>query len=234
MKTKIKSIIKSLAPALLVGLSILSTSISVASAIVLNTREDYYFVYTDENDHQFKCYNILSDDPDDHSVSISWLIDDVNNPYPEGNLDIPSSVSDGTTTYKVKSIAKAGFRRCPSTSITVPETVLEIKEEAFAYCQNITDFTFPSSLDEIAKSSFLDCRNLTTLAYRDEDGNRTVTNNTITKIGDHAFDSCVKLKNFYCPTSVTEFGHSCFQKCESIVNFFFPVKNADIDHYTNK
>ena len=237
MKTNKKHGLKAIfaaVPAILLGVSVFAASVSLASAIVLTIDENYYFIYTDNNNHQFKCYEILNGDPEHPAVSIAWLKDDANNPYPAATLDIPQTVSDGTTTYTVESIAKAGFRGCTSTAITVPNTVLEIKEEAFAYCQNITDFTFPYSLDEIAPSTFLDCRNLETLAYRDSSGNRSITNETIEKIGDHAFDSCVKLKNFYCPTSVTEFGHSCFQKCESIVNFFFPVKNADINNYTNQ
>lgn len=235
-KRKLLNILSALVPAFMVGLSVIATSISLASAIILPTDENFYFIYEDpDSHHKYKCYKVINEDPEDTSkfVSISWLIDSENNPYPEDVINIPETVSDGEFNYTVKSIAKAGFRRCPTVSINVPNTVVEIKQEAFAYCQNLTDFTFPYQLDEIAPSTFLDCRELTTLAYRDSAGNRAITNETIEKIGDHAFDSCVKLKNFYCPTTVTEFGRSCFQRCESIINFFFPVKNSDLEHYTN-
>ena len=231
---KIKFILKKLMylvlPFLALSVSLSSMIITTVSAAILDVREDYYFTTTVDG-HTYKCYEINGEPEGTHSIAIAWA-EGAGNPYPD-TLNIPSSVTEGGITYSVKAIAKAGFRRCTSSTINVPHTVEDVKEEAFAYCQNITSFQFPYAATEIAPSTFLDCRNLHDFYYSNSQGSVALGNHTITKIGDHAFDSCVNLTNINCPTTVTEFGKSCFQKCENLASFFFPARNDDVGQFTN-
>ena len=224
-----------LLPSLLILATLGATTISVLSAAIMYTK-DVFFLYTevfnegedDEYTCKYKCYTV---DATNHTVAVAWS--EENTSYP-AELVIPDYVTDDEDTnqvkqsYKVVAIDNGGFRYCTSTSITVPNTVEDIKEEAFAYCQNISSFSIPHLIEEIAPSTFLDCRELKTITYLDESGNKSLENSTIRTIGDHAFDSCVKLCNFYCPSSVTTFGTSCFQKCESLLSFRFPSANDGI------
>ena len=46
--------------------------------------------------------------------------------------------------------------------------------------------------------------------------------NTITRIGNQAFDGCIHLKEINIPESVTEIGSSAFSDCESLVSITIP------------
>ena len=219
---------------ILIGLVAASSLASVGGVFTAvmgayNILENTYYTVT-HNNHKFKCYLIDGE----NSVAIGWLTGD-DNPVP-ASLEVPETVTIEGNQYTVKAVVKGGFRYCDFTSITLPKTITEIREEAFAYCENLETFTFPHGMTEIAPSTFLDCRSLTTLFYTGmQDGNqvRVLGNSTITSIGDHAFDSCVSLSNFYCPSSVTYFGESCFQNCTSIASFYFPSDNMQAGNSRN-
>ena len=52
---------------------------------------------------------------------------------PKGDLSIPASVTSGSTTYEVTSIAKEAFAKCPElTSISLPATLREVDSDAVA------------------------------------------------------------------------------------------------------
>ena len=221
--------------ALLFTLISAALAFCMVSNIFLNTaafnfeiNDDSYFEGVDDG-HTFKCYTIQGQPT---AIAIGWLHSS-SNTMPT-DLNVPSTItSDALTgtdvTYTVVAIAKGGFRHCSFETITLPTTITEIREEAFAYCMNMTSFTFPSGITEIAPSTFLDCRNLVSIYYKNSAGARVLGNSSITRIGDHAFDSCVSLANFYCPSNATYFGESCFQKCTSLLSFNFPNDNGSND-----
>ena len=213
-----------------VGLVVINALLgfSLASNLFLNVAtanytidETSYFEGVDDG-HMYKCYTIEGQPT---SIAIGWLHSETN--IVPTTLNVPATItSDALTgsavTYNVVAVAKGGFRYCGFETINLPTSITEIREEAFAFCQKMTTFTFPHSITEIAPSTFLDCRALTTIYYKNSLGNRVLANNSITTIGNHAFDSCVSLQNFYCPTKVTYFGNSCFQKCNSLLSFNLP------------
>ena len=187
--------------------------------------EGTYFVAEDgDTGHMFKCYEITNTNIQ-NSIAVAWNRVD-GNPMPS-SLEIPSTITHNDTTYHVKAIAKGGFRNYPDmTSVIVPQTVEEIREEAFAFCTGLTSFQIPKDVTEIAPSTFLDCRALEVVYYSNGLGNPVLGNNVITTIGDHAFDSCVSLKGFTCSSKLTTIGISAFQKCESLPRFTFPNDNG--------
>ena len=204
-----------------------STIAPVISAY-LKVQEENFFIYEYEG-HFYKCYHI---EGDSEGIAIGWGQNASDTP--DDTLTLPSTVTHQSRTYTVKAIAKAGFRYCDFQSIVLPNTVEAIYEEAFAYCLNMTNFNLPYLVDKIYPSTFLDCRALESIHYLNQAGGIAFGNDKITEIGDHAFDSCVSLRDFYCPINVTYFGESSFQKCEKIVNFYFPstIKN-DQQEITN-
>ena len=56
------------------------------------------------------------------------------------HLDIPSSFTSNVTheTTTVVAIARAGFSRCRFQTVSIPQTIEDIREEAFAYCNYLT------------------------------------------------------------------------------------------------
>lgn len=190
-----------------------------AFATLINVSEGTYFLAQYEG-HTYKCYHLEDEEGQAvPGVAIAWGEDAENTPT---TLNLPSSVTHSGDTYAVRAIAKHGFRFCSFEIINLPTSIELIEEEAFAYCTNMTSFTIPYLVDKIAPSTFLDCRELESIYYLDAIGNPAFGNTSITEIGDHAFDSCVSLKDFYTPKNCTLFGEGCFKNCRSLVNFYFP------------
>ena len=214
----------------LVALSTTAAIVGTVAAVKLNINEEGFFESDpDAAGHIYKCYGIEGHtvtvgNQTYPTVAIGWLKYSNSGNIPS-TITVPSTITHDETTYYVRAICKAGFRYCSFTSITLPDEIEEIREEAFAYCEYLTSFKIPYHVTEIAPSTFLDCRDLVTVSYRSLSNDvysDAITNNRITKIGDHAFDSCVSLESFNCPDSVLEFGQSCFQKCVSFNSFSFP------------
>ncbi|MBP5574809.1 MAG: leucine-rich repeat protein [Bacilli bacterium] len=184
------------------------------------------------NSYTFNCYRIKDHDT---SIAIAWGQSASSTP---ASLPIPDVITSNKPTgsnvdYTIVAIARAGFSHCTFTTITLPQTVRDIREEAFAYCQNMTSFRFPKDVTMVAPSTFLDCRKLTSVYYSSEDGKKTLSNSKITSFGDHSFDSCVSLRRIQCPSSATYFGQSCFQKCSSLTIFRFPYDNGETGENQN-
>lgn len=224
----------------LVALSAAATVVGTVTAVGLNINEEGFFESDPDNGFVYKCYNITGhtvtvEGQTYGTVAVGFYSYGTGNNNSSSNsssavtvpstITVPSTVTKGGTTYYVRAICKAGFRYGKFTSITLPDEIEEIREEAFAYCEKLTTFKIPYHVTEIAPSTFLDCRGLTSVTYRSYDNgvySDAIENSRITKIGDHAFDSCVSLESFNCPSSVLYFGQSCFQKCTSFNSFDFP------------
>ena len=83
---------------------------------------------------------------------------------PTGDLVIPSSVTDGSTTYSVTSIGDHAFWGCSGlTSVTIPSSVTSIGDDAFYGCRGLTSVTIPSSVTSIGVWAFYNCRGLTSV-----------------------------------------------------------------------
>ena len=213
-----------LASILTLGL-LLSTALFVcistivpAIATLIEVSEGSSFL-VEEGGHTYRCYDLEQEGTAVPGVAIAWAELPENAPE---TLNIPGTVHKGDDEYTVRAIAKHGFRFCTFKNVNLPQSIELIKEEAFAYCTQLKSFKFPYLVDKIAPSTFLDCRSLEVVKYSNAVGGDSSTNNTITEIGDHAFDSCVSLRTFYCPNKVTYFGESSFKNCRTLVNFFFP------------
>ena len=220
--------------------AIVATVMSITVAIFNEVRaafvidESKYYTATLTSGEKIRCYKLTdSANPIAKKVSVAWLWKD-DNPVPS-TLTIDEKVTLDDGQYTVSSIFKGGFRSCTFTSISLPNSIEEINDEAFAYCLNMTSFTIPYQISKIAPSTFMDCQNLEYFYYTgledvsDPDSNiiRKLGNNTITEIGDHAFDNCINLKGLYFPSSLRTIGNSAFQRCKQLQSLFFPAENAN-------
>ena len=88
---------------------------------------------------------------DDRTVKITGYTGDAT------DIDIPDKI-DGKT---VTSIGDHAFEYCNSlTSITIPDSVTNIGDSAFAHC-SLTSITIPNSVISIGYDAFSDCSSLT-------------------------------------------------------------------------
>lgn len=79
-------------------------------------------------------------------------------------------------------------KRCLCDSITIPNSVTHIGDQAFHSCDSLTSITIPNSVTSIGSSAFSDCYGLTSITIP----------NSVTYIGDQAFGCCVKLTEIIC------------------------------------
>ena len=153
------------------------------------------------------------------------------------NTTIPNSVT---------SIGGYAFKNCSGlTSITIPNSVTSIGDYAFGYCSGLTSITIPNSVTSIGSRAFYQCSSLTSVVV--EEGNtvydsrencnaiietasntlitgckNTIIPNSVTSIGDAAFDNCSGLTSVTIPNSVTSIGDYAFRHCSSLTSVTIP------------
>ncbi len=88
-------------------------------------------------------------------------------------VEIPSTIEG----YPVTSIGYGAFYENGLTSITIPDSVTSIGEEAFYGCESLTSVTIPDSVTSIGYSAFEGCSNLESITIPD----------SVTSIGWGAF-----------------------------------------------
>ena len=190
----------------------------------ISNQADFTYTY---NGNVFVCYHRESLPGE---VEIGW---GGNVETQMDNLSVPETVTHENVDYTVTAVVQGGFRYCQFKTIDLPDTITHIGEESFAYCTRMEKFVLPYGVTEIKASTFIDCRAMVNFFYKDATGNVVVTNDKVTSIGDHAFDSCISLTDFTCSTVLTNFGTCCFQNVDSISHFYFPSKTGTGENINN-
>jgi hypothetical protein len=152
-----------------------------------------------------------------------------------------------TIPNSVTNIEYAAFEECTSlTSVTIPNSVINIGWGAFQECA-LTNVTIPNSVTSIGDLAFDSCRGLTAItvntnnpAYSSVAGvlfNKSQTTlieypegkagsytipNSVTSIGDWAFDECAGLTNVTIPNSLTSIGNGAFNECAGLTSVTIP------------
>ena len=113
-------------------------------------------------------------------------------------------------------------------SLTIPNSVTTIGEEAFSNCRELKgSLTLSNSLKTIGNKAFYNCNSL--------NGNLTIPN-SVTTIGISAFENCAGFNgNLTIPNSVTTIGESAFCNCLKFTgDLTIPNSVTIIEAYTFK
>ena len=171
--------------------------------------------------------------------------DSYNGEY-SGSVVIPYRFKLNAGILDVTRIGWNAFRDCSKlTSVTIPESVKSIGDAAFWGCSSLTSVAIPNSVTSIGDAAFRECSSLSTIVVDKnntiydsrEDCNaiiETATNtlilgcqnttipNSVTSIGNSAFDDCSKLTSITIPNSVTSIGDFAFWECSSLTSVTIP------------
>ena len=158
----------------------------------------------------------------------------------------------------VTSIGNSAFYHCIKlTSITIPNSVTSIGSKAFMYCIGLMSVIIPNSMTSIGESAFEKCNSLAEVHISDlaawcnikfdfysnplsyaqhlymngEEVKDLIIPNTVTCIGDFAFQGCTCLTSITIPNSVTCLGGSAFSGCSSLTSITIPNSVTNIGEF---
>ena len=121
-------------------------------------------------------------------------------------VNIPSAISG----IPVRSIGDRAF--CPNyffssslNQVTIPSSVTNIGNEAFAYCSSLMSVTFSNGIKSIGAHAFYQCA-LQSVILPD----------SVFSIGEDAFGRCANLTNIVFPKAAVQVGYMAFQYCSNL------------------
>ena len=155
-----------------------------------------------------------------------------------------SGLTSVTLGNSITSIGESAFDRCTGlTSVTIPNSVTTIDDFAFYGCTGLTSFHIPKSVKNIGRCPF-GATNISTITIDNNNSSFSVVDNvlytkdlsvlvfyppkkaelqfaipnSVTSIGDYAFESCTGLTSVTIPNSVTTIGGSAFRYCTGLTS----------------
>lgn len=127
----------------------------------------------------------------------------------ENSVSVPKSIAGFTVT----SIGDNAFCWCENvTNILIPDSVTNIGSSAFQHCHNLETVSVPDSVVFIGASAFFDCSKLTGLVIPEG----------VSSIEAHTFGACVQLRSINIPDSIKSIGEYAFQGCSNLKSITIP------------
>lgn len=135
------------------------------------------------------------------------------------NIVIPTTLNG----FPVTGIKMSGFKNCSFIkSITMPESITVIGEEAFAGCSSLESIILPKSITSISSYAFSSCESLKSINIP----------YGINVISEGAFAGCSSLTSIDIPEGVTDIKFAAFNNCSSLENINIPNSVTNIGNWT--
>ena len=151
-----------------------------------------------------------------------------------------SSLTSVIIPDNVTSVGSTAFYGCSSLeSVTIGSSVTEIGENAFYGCDSLKSVTIPDSVITIGYAAFANCSNLQEFKgeFASNDGRCLIVDgmlnsfaptgiteytipDSVTWIGEFAFNKCSSLTSVTIPDSVTWIGYGVFLGCSSLIDVY--------------
>lgn len=119
----------------------------------------------------------------------------------------------------VTTIGHAAFFNSAVTSVTIPDSVTSISDEAFINCPKLTNISIPNSVTYIGFSAFSSCTSLKSITLP----------SSLSFISGSLFSGCSQLTTIHIPVSVTSIGNNAFADCPSLMTVTYPGSKKQWD-----
>ena len=132
-----------------------------------------------------------------------------------GDVVIPESITYQDVAYKVVQIGWRAFEDCKGlTSVTIPNSVSVIFDDAFKNCSGLKSIEIPNSVTKIGNTAFSGCTGLTSVTIPA----------SVKTLGGSVFERCKGLTSasIYCETGSS----SIFSNCDNLKDVFFDCENV--------
>ena len=113
----------------------------------------------------------------------------------------------------VTMIDHAAFFNSVVTSVTIPDSVTSIDDNAFGFCSQLTNISIPNSVTYIGFSAFAHCTSLKSI---------TLPSSLLT-ISEALFSGCSQLTTIHIPDSVLSIQSNAFYHCRNLETIRIPV-----------
>lgn len=129
--------------------------------------------------------------------------------YAIGDVVVPDEVEG----YPITKIEIAAFAAKQNlTSVTFPDSIVQMGNRCFYNSDSLTSVTFPEGIEEIPDGFFLSCDGIEDIGIPD----------SVKRIGNSAFGSCSKIKSITIPESVTYIDNAAFKNCANLEEVILP------------
>ena len=122
----------------------------------------------------------------------------------------------------VTTIGHAAFFNSAVTSVTIPDSVTAIHDDAFVNCPQLTNISIPNSVTFIGFSAFNSCTSLKSITLP----------SSLSFISGALFLGCSQLTTIHIPVSVTSIGNNAFADCPSLMTVTYPGSKTQWDDIT--
>lgn len=113
----------------------------------------------------------------------------------------------------VTMIDHAAFFNSVVTSVTIPDSVTSIDDNAFGFCSQLTNISIPNSVTYIGFSAFAHCTSLKSITLP----------SSLSSISEALFSGCSQLTTIHIPDSVLSIQSNAFYHCRNLETIRIPV-----------
>ncbi len=175
---------------------------------------DFAPIYDDEDSEKVVAYkvvgygkvrsSVVAIPPTHLGLPVTEIGEDAFYPYGDLNIDNNIGIVSVSIPDTVKIIDKEAFLSSAITEITIPNSVTEIRDNAFNLCAALTSVTIPASVKDIPNGCFANCSQLS----------KVTIGGVIGTIGTNAFSQCINLVSFPLREGLLSIGDGAFNLCE--------------------